>query len=111
MDKLEQYRNYIQQFLGYYRSLRQDDPDVESQIINDKENDRYLIVNVGWRNKRRIYGCVMHLDLRGDKIWIQYNGTEIDVAERFVEMGVPRQDIVIGFLSPKMRRFSDYAIA
>ncbi len=111
MDKIEQYRDYVQQFLCYYRSLRKDDPDVESQIINDKENDRYLIVNVGWRNKRRIYGCVMHLDLRDGKIWIQYNGTEIDVAERFVALGVPRQDIVIGFLPPRMRRLSDYAIA
>jgi hypothetical protein len=27
------------------------------------------------------------------------------------DQGVPKSDIVIGFLSPKMREYSDYALA
>ncbi|WP_460200716.1 element excision factor XisI family protein [Scytonema sp. NUACC21] len=44
------------------------------------------------------------------KIWIQYNGTEEALAERLVELGVPRSDIVLGFHSPFKRQFTSYAV-
>ena len=53
----------------------------------------------------------MHFDIIDGKIWIQRNMTEIDVAEALIEQGVSKSDIVLGFLSPKMREYSDYAIA
>ena len=55
--------------------------------------------------------CPMHFDIIDGKIWIQRNMTEIDVAEALIEQGVSKSDIVLGFLSPKMREYSDYAIA
>lgn len=62
---------------------------------------------------KEISGClglVMHFDIQNEKIWIQYNGTEESVAERLVELGVPRSDIVIGFHSPFKRQFTSYAV-
>ncbi len=44
------------------------------------------------------------------KIWLEWNGTEIDIAEKLVELGVDKKDIVIGFHSPFMRKFTDYAV-
>jgi len=68
------------------------------------------VVNVGWSNQRRDYGCVMHLDIKEDKIWLQYNGTEIDIAQELVDLGVPKSDIVLGFQAPYRRKFTDYAV-
>ena len=45
------------------------------------------------------------------KIWIQQNMTEIDLGEELVKMGVPKSDIVIGFLPPEVREYSEYAVA
>ena len=50
----------------------------------------------------------MHFDILDGKVWLQYNGTEDFVAERLVEMGVPRSDIVIGFHSPFKRQFTSW---
>ncbi|HBC41894.1 MAG TPA: hypothetical protein DCZ88_08360 [Pseudanabaena sp.] len=36
---------------------------------------------------------------------------EIDFAEELVNQGVPKQDIVIGFYSPFMRKFTEYAVS
>ena len=37
--------------------------------------------------------------------------TELGLGELLTESGVPQSDIVLGFLSPKMREYSDFAIA
>ncbi len=67
-------------------------------------------MNIGWNGQERIYGLVLHLDIKDGKIWIQHNGTERDIAREFVEMGVAKSDIVIGFHSPFKRKFTEYAV-
>jgi XisI protein len=56
------------------------------------------------------YFLFIHLDIKDNKIWIQHNGTENEVTEDLVNMGVPKQDIVIGFHSPFKRQFTEYAV-
>lgn len=110
MDKLAKYREIVQAILSGYSDRRSDD-EIDSQCVFDTQRDHYQVVNVGWSNRRRIYGCVMHLDLKDGKIWLQYNGTEIDIAQELVDRGVPKSDIVLGFQAPHRRRFTDYAIS
>jgi len=43
------------------------------------------------------------------KIWLQYNGTEIDIAQKLVDRGVPKTDIVLGFQAPHRRSLTDDA--
>jgi hypothetical protein len=45
-----------------------------------------------------------------NKIWIQQDGTEVGIANELVELGVPKQDIILGFDPPNMRQLSDFAI-
>jgi hypothetical protein len=66
---------------------------------------------MGWNGHRRIYGCTIHIDIKNSKIWIQHNMTEIDLAQELVSLGVPKEDIVLGFHSPFMRQFTDYAVS
>jgi hypothetical protein len=53
----------------------------------------------------------MHLDLIGDKIWIQYDDTEEEIATDILEAGVPKEDIVLGFCHPKIREYTGFAVA
>ncbi|MHC5723040.1 MAG: element excision factor XisI family protein, partial [Nostoc sp.] len=64
----------------------------------------------GLNNQHRIYGPIMHLDIKNNKIWIQQNTTEADIALELMEMGIDKQDIVIGFHTPKMRQLSGFAV-
>jgi hypothetical protein len=111
MAKLEQYRRAIQQLLKTYQTLGQSQPDIDRQIILDTEHDHYQLVNVGWHNDRRIYGCVLHFDIQDGKIWIQHNGTEFKLADELVALGVAKQDIVLGFQSPFKRQFTEFAVS
>lgn len=110
MAKLDKYREYIQQLLTKYAARDSGEDGVEAQKIFDTEHEHYQLFYVGWHNQRRVYGPVMHLDIKNEKIWIQWNGTEDDIAAELVEMGVPKQDIVLGFHAPRMRQFTDFAV-
>ncbi len=68
------------------------------------------MVHVGWSNKRRVYGCVLHVDIKNGKIWIQHDGTEGGIADELMDRGVPKHDIVLGFHSPFKRQFTDFAV-
>ena len=57
-----------------------------------------------------MYGCVLHFDIKNGKIWIQQNGTEIDIAEELLHLGVARDDIVLGLHSPYKRPYTGFAI-
>jgi hypothetical protein len=110
MDKLVRYRELVQKVITDYANLGSPKGDIERELIFDTQRDRYLLLNIGWDDQRRVYGCVLHFDIKDCKIWLQYNGTEIDFAEELVQLGVAKQDIVLGFHSPFMRKFTDYAV-
>ena len=108
---IEQYRQYIQDLLSERakRASRQPNArEYEVQTIFDSERDHYQLLYVGWRGNKRDFGCILHLDIKQGKIWIQHDGTEIGIANQLVEMGVPKQDIVLAFHEPEIRQFTDF---
>jgi hypothetical protein len=110
MEKLEKYRQLIKQMLLKYRERRPSQDGVEVEVILDTERDHYQIMHVGWNRQNWVHGCVIHIDIKNEKIWIQWNGTEADIAEELVAAGVPKDDIVLGFQPPFMRQFTEYAV-
>jgi XisI protein len=113
MDRLEHYRQSIKTLLKRYADSMSQDPDstIETETIFDTENDRYLLLDVGWQKNQRVHHCIFHFDIKNEKIWLQENNTDIDVDEDLEEFGISKQEIVVGFHHPSMREYSDYAIA
>jgi hypothetical protein len=109
MDKLIQYRNFVQKLIEEYASYRPAYGDIEVETIFDTQHDHYQLVNVGWDDEQRIHGCSLHIDIKEGKIWIQHNGTENHIAQELVALGVPKQDIVLGFQSPYKRQMTEFA--
>ncbi len=110
---VEQYRQYIQPIIEQRANnvlIQQNTQEYEVQTIFDVERDHYQLLYVGWRENKRDFGCVLHLDIKGGKIWIQHDGTEVGVANQLLEMGVPNQDIVLAFNEPEIRQYTDFAI-
>lgn len=110
MGKLVQYQQYIQDVLRQYADHPTANEHIEVQLSCDTEHNHYHVFNVGWVNKRRVYGCVLHLDIKDEKIWIQHDGTEIGIANELLKLGVPKKDIVLAFHSPYKRQFTGFAV-
>jgi hypothetical protein len=111
MEKLQQYRQIIREVIGEEAHPYCQSNDVETAIICDTEHDRYQLTYIGWKEQKRIFNVILHLDIKDGKIWIQYNGTETAIAKALMDKGVPAPDIVLGFHSPFKRQFSGYALA
>lgn len=109
MDKLNKYRQYIQQLLTEQSQGDLLGGEIESETVFDRENDRYLLIDLGWNEHRRIYNCVIHLEIRAGKIWIQRNQTDRKVADVLMAMGVANEDIVLGLQPPYLREYTDFA--
>ena len=82
----------------------------EVKIIRDRESGNYLVILAGWNDGSRVYGISVHIELKNDKIWIQQDRTDTGIAQKLVEFGVPKTDIVLAFKSPFTRKFTEYAV-
>lgn len=111
MDKVTQYRQYVQTLLSQYAGQDSSDDQVEVQLILDPERDHYQWMNIGWQQFNRIYRCILHIDIKDEKIWIQQNLTDQNPAEELIKMGVLREDIVLGLQPPYKRPYTDYGVA
>ena len=109
MDAMNSVRDLIEKTL---RSHVHPDPmdKIETQTVFDRINDHYLIVHVGWGKQRRVHGVLAHIDLIGDKIWVQTDGTEAGLAHELVEAGIAPQQIVLGYRIPEIRQHTGFAV-
>lgn len=113
MDKIEKYQNIIIRYLQDYNAETGGNKagEVNRRILIDKENKSYQLLSTGWKGDHYIFGPIFHFDIINGKIWMQCNNTEREVVDEFMEAGVDRHDIVLGFLSPFARQFSGFAVA
>ena len=112
MDRIDEHRRLVQDILTEYGNIKPFYGDVEIQIIFDREHDRYQVMTVGWEGKRRLHGCIAHVDIKADgKIWIQHDGTEEGIANRLVAAGVTKDRIVPAFHAPYKRPYTGFAAA
>jgi hypothetical protein len=110
MDTLTQYRQHIKTILSEHARLVWDNR-IKAETIFDTEQDRYQLVYVGWRNSKRVYGVILHLDIIDNKIWIQQDGIEDGIANDFLKAGIPKSDIVLAFHPPDIRKLTEFAVS
>ena len=77
----------------------------------DTTRDHYQLMSVGWNHLNRIYHTVLHFDIKDGKVWLQQNTTDSDVGQELIDLGVPREDIVLGLHPPYKRPYTDYGVA
>jgi hypothetical protein len=110
MDSLEKMREVIIDSLRYYANLRYATGEINRLLIIDKDSDNYLILLEGWDNRERVHGCLLHLQIINDKIWIQRDGTEDGIATDLLAAGIPKDKIVLAFKPEHIRPYTEFAV-
>ncbi len=111
MDRLKKYQQVVINILKEYVANAYSSDAVSFKVVVDKENHQYQVVMMGWENGVYFHECPIHIDIIDNKIWVQQNMTEWDLGIWFEKNKIPKSDIILGFLSPATRSFSDYAVA
>ena len=113
MDKVETYRMLIKRVLNTYADLvaGQPTPGVETLLAFDEVRDQYLWLQVGAAQNRRVYGVTVHARIVEGKIRIEQDWTEDGLATELLQVGVPREDIVLAFHEPTAHQRLDAVAA
>jgi len=110
MDQTERYRTAVKQVLREYAQYKPSFGTIEVELIFDAAGDHYLLVNEGWQRHRRVYGSVIHIDIKDEKIWIQHDGTESGVAYDLVALQIPKEDIILAYYPEYHRPHTDFGV-
>jgi XisI protein len=111
MDKVRKYRTLLRIALKNYVEPRKNQPDgVELLFLEDTKKDHYQVLFSGWQ-QLQVFQIAFHFDIKNGKIWLIQNNTDYDIIDDIEALGVPKSDIVLAIHSPKMRPFTDYAVA
>lgn len=114
MDKIIQYQQIIKKIVQNKATFTMDGfTEFEVQKLIDEEHGHYQVLYVGWKESdfKRIYSCLLHVDLKEDKVWIQQDWTEKGVADELIEAGVAKSDIVLAFHAPYERNYTGFSTA
>ena len=110
MDRTEQYRLIVRSLIEEYASYKPSRGQIETDTIIDRDKDHYEVMHVGWDKARRVQGSVVHIDIINGKVWVQHDGTTQPIAEELVAAGIPREDILLGFHSARLRPHTGFAV-
>jgi hypothetical protein len=111
MDKLSRYREIARNLVEEYAKFKPSYGEIDSFPVIDSIGDHYLVMQTGWDHKQhRVQGSVIHLDIIKGKIWIQFNGTDRNIADELVKAGVSKEDIVLAEKPPHIRQYTGYGV-
>lgn len=114
MEKIEKLREAVKKSLLEWKDfltprIEPEDQKLEPKVVFDDENDSYLLLFAGWKGNQRVHSLLIHIEIIGNKIWIQEDNTEEGVAADLEKYGIAKNEIVLGFQPPSVRPFTEYA--
>ncbi len=111
MATVEQYRQIIQNQLKEYTEIPYAYGDLHCRLIVSDDLNNFLLMTQGWEDEVQVHGCLVHVELIGDKVWIHRDGLEDGIANDLVRAGIPKSQIVLGFHPPEVRPHTEFAVS
>ena len=110
MDKVARYKVILKQLLVQYAEQSPSHGQSETAPRFDDTSDHYMVVDYGWDQTGRVHAPILHLHLRGNKVWIEVDNTEDGITPQLLKAGIPQQDIVLAFYRPERRKLTEFAV-
>ncbi len=85
--------------------------ELQLRTVFDIESGQYLLVEVGWQGRRRVFNVELYIQIADDLIWIEVDETEDGIATDLLAHGIPHNKIVLGFYHPSRRELTEFAFA
>lgn len=110
-QKLNKNQKILCTYLSEYVHSREE-ASATYQLMIDKERHLYQVTRMHWEKNIFQYVVIFSFEIKEDgKVWLWVNNTDVLVAEELVTLGIPANEIVLGFYSPQMRQYTGFAVA
>ena len=110
MDRVSQFYPIIYPIIKEYADLPYSDRNLQHKLVISDDKKDYLLMTIGWKNDVKIHGCVVHLEIINDKVWIHRDGLEDGIADDLLRAGIPKNEIVLAFHPPDIRPLTEFAV-
>lgn len=111
MDKLSFYRQVLKDIFSRHAQYKPSSDQCDVLSIFEEASDNFLLIDVGWRNSRRIHDVILHVRIIAEKVQVEWDGIESGITKDLLAAGVPSEDIVLGFVRPERRQLIDFSAA
>jgi hypothetical protein len=112
LTSIELSLNALQRILEEYcETLNRASNGSHCNLIISSDRTRYLIIDEGWIDQKRIHALIFDAEIRNNKIWLHHDGLDHGITDELVAAGVPKAQIVLAFHPPQVRPHTGYAIA
>lgn len=81
------------------------------KLIIADDKTRYLVIDEGWIDQKRVHSLIFDAEIRNHKIWIHHDGLDHGITDELIAAGVPKDHIVLAFHPPHIRPHTGYAVA
>ena len=81
MEKIVQYQEIIKAILKAYIASMQSNLEEEVYLVEDPIQMNYLIYHNAWKDGSRSYGCILHVRIKKEKVYVEYDGTDEGFAD------------------------------
>jgi hypothetical protein len=110
--KRKKYGRIIASWLQEYASPLDSAYPGEYALVTDHEHYHYQVISSYWLRDEFHHLVLFHLQIKPNgKVWLLVNNTDSLVFDDLMERGIPRDDLVIGFLPETLRPYSGFAVA
>lgn len=98
MDSTAHHKEIVKQVIQKYAQLRPSHGEIRLDTVFDEIQSRYALMQVGWDRGRRVRGNLIYVTVQDGRVWIEYDGMESSIAQDFVTLGIPEEQIVFAYL-------------
>jgi hypothetical protein len=112
MDKISNYKKILQDIFEYQaKKFHYPLPDVGSRAYIGEDKNHFILMDIGWKGKRYIHRILYTVEIINDKIWIHEDNTDTDLIGQLLDKGVPKKDIVLGFVPVYAREIEGFSVS
>lgn len=111
MDRVDELRTIVKDLIRKYAQIPASYGDVVAEPVYDDAGGHYQLWHIGWQQKKRVHGCILNIQLKDGKLWIQHDGIEHGVTDELLEAGVQPEELVLAFFTTAERKHLPFAIA
>jgi hypothetical protein len=111
MDRIETYREIVKQVIRSTADYLPVEDRVRCETILDDVDGHYELLSIGWSNQHRIHSALIHIDIHDGKVWVERDGTDLEIVQDLLDGGIPASEMVIGFHPPGHRKFTEFAVS
>lgn len=111
MDRIKKYQKILEKFFVEQAAIQdRQNNGLKAHLSINKAKTDFILIKMGWRGKLFVHTVTFHIEIKNGQVWIYENKIDIDLPKILVDAGVAKEDIVLGFLSPTLRAYTEYSV-